>query len=281
MPKRSKLHSFLLMTIVCIGLIPIFYFVTIEIGVAQAATDSSDIHIGDKSDPIGRYVDNISLGVNEKFEFDINYGFINAGTATMEVTNLIEYQERPCFQIITTAKSNSFFSSVFNVNDKAETIIDAEGICSWRFEKNLREGGYRSDRQYDFDQINHLTVYKGDTIEVAEYVQDALSMLYYIRTQELKPGTSFVIETFVDGRKFSTKVNILKREKISVDAGSFDCVLVEPLMSSVGVFKHKGSVKVWLTDDKVKMPVLMKTKVIVGSISAELTKFKLGEIEEF
>jgi hypothetical protein len=29
------------------------------------------------------------------------------------------------------------------------------------------------------------------------------------------------------------------------------------------------------------MPVLMKSKILVGSISAELTDFKLGEIREF
>lgn len=281
MPRRSKLQSFLLMTIVCIGLIPIFYFVTIEIGIAEAATDSVDNREIDVSDPIGRYVDNVAFGVHEKLTFDINYGFINAGTATMEVANVIEYQERPCFQIVTKANSNSFFSSFYNVDDRAESIIDAVGIFSWRFEKNLKEGSYRSDRQYDFDQVNHFTVYKGDTVAVETYVQDALSMLYYIRTQELKIGTSFFIDNFVDGRKFRTEVKILKKEKISVKAGSFDCIVVEPLMSSVGVFKNKGSVKVWLTDDRVKMPVLMKTKVIVGSISAELTDFKLGEIEEY
>ena len=252
MPKRSKLQSFLLMTIVCIGLIPIFYFVTIEIGIAEAATDSVDNREIDASDPIGRYVDNVAFGVGEKLTFDINYGFINAGTATMEVANVIEYQERPCFQIVTKANSNSFFSSFYNVDDRAETIIDAGGLFSWRFEKNLKEGSYRSDRQYDFDQVNHFTVYKGDTIAVEAYVQDALSMLYYIRTQELKVGTSFFIDNFVDGRKFRTEVKILKKEKISVDAGTFDCIVVEPLMSSVGVFKNKGSVKVWLTDDRVK-----------------------------
>lgn len=281
MPTRTKLQSFFLTAVVCIGLIPIFYFATIEIGIAYASNDSTDHKVSDTSDPLGRYVDNVAFGVGEKLTFDINYGFINAGTAIMEVATLIEYQERPCFQIVTTASSNSFFSSFFNVDDRAESIIDAEGLFSWRFEKNLKEGSYRSDRQYDFDQINHSTLYEGDTLVVKEYVQDALSMLYYIRTQELKPGTSFVVESFVDGKNISTKINILKKEKISVGAGSFDCILVEPLMSSVGVFKHKGSLKVWLTDDRVKMPVLMKTKVIVGSISAELMSFELGEIEEF
>ena len=55
----------------------------------------------------------------------------------------------------------------------------------------------------------------------------------------------------------------------------------ERIMMASGVFRHEGRLKVWLTDDRLKMPVLMKSKVLVGSISAELTDYQLGEIVEF
>ena len=35
-----------------------------------------------------------------------------------------------------------------------------------------------------------------------------------------------------------------------------------------------GSIYVWLTDDDIKMPVKVKTKVVIGSIDAELTKYE-------
>jgi hypothetical protein len=76
-------------------------------------------------------------------------------------------------------------------------------------------------------------------------------------------------------------VRILKRETITVKAGTFDCIVAEPLLKTVGVFKHTGKLKVWLTDDRLKMPVLMKSKVLVGSITAELTDYQLGDIEAF
>ena len=52
-------------------------------------------------------------------------------------------------------------------------------------------------------------------------------------------------------------------------------------MQSVGVFQHEGKLKVWLTNDRLRLPVLMKSKVLVGSIAAELTSYKLGEIGSF
>jgi len=229
----------------------------------------------------GRFIDNIAFGVGEKLEFDIGYGFINAGYATMRVDDLIEYEGRPCYRILSTANSNKFFSSFYRVEDVVESIIDAEGIFSWRFEKNLREGGYRSNRSYEFDQANQRVFYGDDTLDVAPYVQDALSILYYARTQELKVGESIFIDNFTDGKNYPLQVMVHRRETIKVKAGRFDCLVVEPLMLSSGIFKHEGKLTVWLTDDRLKMPVLMKSKVLVGSISAELTSFELGEVIEF
>jgi hypothetical protein len=196
----------------------------------------------------------------------------------MTVTDLIEYNGRPCYRVVSTANSNKFFSSFYRVEDEVESIIDAEGIFSWRFEKNLREGGYNSNKSYEFDQPNQRVFYEKDTLEVAPYVQDALSILYYARTREMKVGESIFIDNFTDGKNYPLEVKVHRRETIKVKAGRFDCLVVEPLLLSSGIFKHEGKLTVWLTDDRLKMPVLMKSKVLVGSISAELTSYELGEI---
>lgn len=270
----------MLLVVVAVGLIPLFYFASIEIGIARAAADTYS-GAEEPIDSFSRYVENVAFGANERLSFDINYGFINAGTATMEVVRLIEYENRPCYQIVTRANSNKFFSTFYKVDDRVESIVDAVGIFSWRFEKSLREGGYRADRACVLDQRRHLAFYENDTVEVAPYAQDALSALYYVRTQDLEVGRSVLVDNFTDGKKYPLEVRVLKRETITVPAGTFDCVVVEPLLQSVGVFKHEGRLTVWLTDDRLKMPVLMKSKVLVGSISAELTDYELGDIEVF
>jgi len=280
MPARSKLQTLLLMIVIAVGLTPLFYFATVEIGSAQAS--SADALSGDLAEsPADRFVENVAFGIGEKFSFDINYGFINAGSATMEVVRLVEYANRPCYQIVTGAQSNSFFSTFYKVEDRVESIIDAVGLFSWRFEKNLREGGYKADREYTFDHKRHVVFYENDTISVSPFAQDPVSTFYYVRTQNLEPGKSVFVENFTDGKSYALEVRVLRREKISVEAGTFDCVVVEPLMQGVGVFKAEGRLTVWLTDDRLKMPVLMKSKVLVGSISAELTDFELGDIELF
>ncbi|MEZ5360471.1 MAG: DUF3108 domain-containing protein [Candidatus Zixiibacteriota bacterium] len=281
MVKTFCKNSIVAILIFC-GVAPLAYFIRVQYGAAQVVPDSGKVEVQSQEEKeIGRFVENIAFGVGEKLTFDINYGFINAGTATMEVADLIDYNGRPAYQIVTTANSNKFFSSFYPVKDRVESIMDAVGMFSWRFEKELREGKYRANRQYEIDQINHSVVYEQDTIALEPYVQDALSALYYIRTQPLKVGESVYIDNFTDGKKFALEVKVHRKETIKTEAGKFDCLVVEPLMQSAGVFKHEGKLTVWLTDDRVRMPVLMKSKVLVGSISAELTDYTLGELEEF
>ncbi len=280
MPEHSRLQKLFLALVFLAGLFPFVYFLWVQIGFAQE--DPAAVSVTPVQEPnFDRYIENVAFGVGEKLFFDINYGFINAGSATMEVERLIEYQGRPCYQIVTHAGSNSFFSNFYRVDDRIESIVDALGVFSWRFSKNLREGNYRADNTYSFGQRENVVYYDGDTVDVGAYVQDALSTLYYVRTQPLEVGKSIYVDNFVDGKKYHLEVQVLKKETISVDAGTFDCIVVEPLSENVGVFKQEGRLKVWLTDDYIKMPVLMKSKVVVGSISAELTDFQLGEIFDY
>jgi len=279
MQHRSILHTTVLVLLVLVGVFPLFYFVSVEIGIAQASEDTEEV--GEGINSFDRFVENDAFGVNEKLTFNINYGFINAGVATMEVARLIEYENRPCYQVITRAKSNSFFSTFYKVDDQVESIIDAVGIFTWRFEKNLREGSYRSNRMYSFDQRSSVVYYRDDTLSTPSFVQDAVSVLYFVRTQKLEPGMSLSVDNFTDGKLYPLEVKVLKRDRVTVKAGTFDCLVVEPLLKTVGVFKHKGKLKVWLTDDRLKMPVLMKSKILVGSITAELTDYHLGDVEVF
>ncbi len=281
MIRNGLRHAIIVALLVC-GAAPLAYFVRVQYGVAQdEMIIDEQVSLYPTHPSIERSVDNIAFGIGEWLHFDIGYGFINAGTATMEVKEIVEYKGRPAYQLVSMAQSNKFFSSFFPVRDRVESILDAVGLFSWRFEKKLREGNYRSHRQYSFDQINHKVVYKGDTIDVAPYVQDALSVLYYARTQPLAAGKSIFIDNFTDGKNYPLEVRVIKREKIKTKAGEFDCLVLEPLLRSAGFFKHEGKLTVWLTDDRLRLPVQMKSKVVVGSITAELTDYRLGRLEEF
>ena len=223
-----------------------------------------------------RSLENKAFKVGEKLIYSVDYGFINAGEAVMSIDSIVIYNNRPCYYIVSEAKSNRFFNKIFKVKDVFESWMDQDGLFSWKFVKKIREGSYRSHRWANFDQKNHTAVTEKKTMDIMPYTQDILSGLYYLRTVDLKIGTSVAIGTNADGKNYPLQVKIHKREKIKVPAGIFNCIKVEPLLRSEGVFKQKGKMTVWLTDDNRKIPVLMKSKVFIGSISARLKEVKFN-----
>lgn len=227
-----------------------------------------------------RVITNRAFGVGERLVFSVGWEFINAGTAVMEIPEMVKLDGRKCYHIISTAKSNKVFSVFFKVDDRVESFMDARGLYSLRYDKTLREGSFKADVSMVFDQENHLAIYDAgtDTFDVPQYAQDVLSAFYFVRTQELIVGQSLFVDNHTDKKNYPLEVRVLRREKVKVAAGEFECLVVEPILQTPGIFEQKGSLKVWLTDDEKKMPVLMKSKVVIGSIVTELTSYQLGEV---
>ena len=230
--------------------------------------------------PVHRVVENKAFGAGEKLEFSVNYGFINAGSASLEIDTIIDVRGQDCYRIVSRAKSNAFFSKFFRVDDRVATYVDVEGIYPLWFENNLREGKFRTDRWVRFEQNHNLAVEsKGDTTEVPPFVQDVLSAMYYVRTLPLEVGKSLFIDNYADRKNYPLEVRVLKKEKKKVDAGEFECFVIEPLLQEgSGIFANRGKLTVWLSADQYRLPVVMRSKVIfIGSISAQLKKHKLGK----
>lgn len=224
---------------------------------------------------------NYAFGVAETLWYDVGWQSIVAGNGVMYVGEPVDTNGRLCYPIFSTVKSTPFFSAFFRVDDSAASFMDVRELFPLRFEKYLREGKYRTDRVADFDPVHGLAYTPGDTIVVPPYVQDALSLLYYVRALELEPGNDITVENYSGSEVYNLKVRILRRERIKVKGGTFSTIVVEPLLQAAGLFKHEGRLTVWLTDDRLHLPVLMKSKVIVGSIVAELTDYRLGRIRRY
>lgn len=224
-----------------------------------------------------RELPNDAFGPGEYLEYEVGYGFIKAGTATLEVRRRVNYKGYQSLELVSTAKSYPALAKLYYVEDYNYSILDFHGLFPWHYQKDVHEGRYRTFRWAQFDQKGKKILTATDTLAAADFVQDALTALYYTRTLPLKVGETITMEVFSDGKKYSLEVNVLKKEKVTVPAGTFRTLVVEPLLKTPGIFQQTGKIKVWLTDDRLRLPVLMKSRVLIGSISAQLKVLKLGE----
>ena len=215
--------------------------------------------------------------MGEKLTFDVKYGFITAGVAVMEIPKIRKMAGRDTYHITFHVNSVSSFDPFFKVRDRYETFMDVEALFPWRFEQHIREGSYSRDFSAFFDHRRNLAKTRKGSYEIPDDVNDIVSAFYLARTfnyDTLEVGDGFYLENFYKDKVYPLQVVYRGKETVTVEAGTFDCIMVEPLVVEGGLFKSEGSIIVWLTDDEVKMPVKVKSKVIIGSIDAELTKYE-------
>jgi len=230
-----------------------------------------------------RVLDNQAFGTGERLIFDVKYGFITGGQSGIEILpDLVTYRDAPCYHIHTWAKSSATFSAFFKVRDEIHSYLDARGIFTWYFEKRLNEGSYHDVKVVDYDQrIGKAYMFDEgvprDTSSIPLYVQDAISSLFYFRLQpEVKVGMPFFVEVHDIRKTYPMRVDVLAREEVEVPAGRFICFKVEPVLESAGIFKQKGRIFIWFSDDEYRIPVKMDSKVLIGSISAQLKEYTRG-----
>ncbi|MBD3334546.1 MAG: DUF3108 domain-containing protein [Candidatus Eisenbacteria bacterium] len=215
---------------------------------------------------------NSALVPGEKLVFSVRFGPLRAGEATLEIREIVQHSKGPAYRLVSKAQSNSFVSSFYRVDDHVESLMDVNFLFSRYFEKHLREGQYRADRTVIMDQENHLAVYVEDslTVEMPPRAHDILTAFYYVRTMALEVGDTLRLDSHVDHKNYPIEVFVHKRETVEVPAGTFRCFMIEPRVVEGALFKQKGKLWIWLTDDPRRIPVLMKSEIPVGSIDAVL-----------
>jgi len=150
----------------------------------------------------------------------------------------------------------------------------------WKFIRHVREGGYELDRDIRFDQyLNTAKVTQnGDKdYNVESNTQDLLSAFYYARTldmQDAEIGQEFVINTFFDREMYPLKFKFLGSEVVTTDLGSFNCLKFRPMVEKGRVFKEEEDMTLWVSDDANKVPIRVKSDLLVGSIEMDLVEHK-------
>ncbi len=210
--------------------------------------------------------------VPERLEYSIRWEFVHAGNSVLEILP----EDEQTLKIISTAWSSKFLSVFYKVEDRIEVVVDTSSLLPSTYRLKLREGRHRKEREVFFvpeaGKIVQNDIHKE---EIKEYeaegaVYDPISAFYLLRNMEAEVGKPLFVKVFDNGKLYDVEVQVLKKEKISVPAGTFDTILVKPLLKSEGIFMRKGDVYIWLTDDEKKIPVKMKSKVKVGAVSAVL-----------
>lgn len=224
-----------------------------------------------------RTINNEAFKCGEQLVYRIHYGFIDAGQASIKIEDsLVPVLGKKAYHIVGTGVSTGVLSTVFKVNDRYETYIDAQALCPLMFIRRVDEGGFIIKQDMLFDQDYHIVNSSGKKLKIPAYVQDMLSAFYYSRTFDYrndKPGKIDSVVAFVDNQVWSLKIRFVRRDTITSEVGKIACLVFEPMVQKGRIFKHDNDLQVWISDDKNHIPIRAQANILVGSIRLDIVSW--------
>ena len=225
-----------------------------------------------------------ALRPGEILTFDVSWSkIVTAGTAIMEIKEGTLPDGKQVLRFIVTTHSAGMVDKFYRVNDRLESVFDPGIMQSLKLSLNASHGKKKRRRELVFDHVQNTVISTlnddpPETLAIPDQVQDALSSLYYLRTRsDIIVGTTIIMPVHDSGKNWSVEVQILGREKVTTPAGEFATIKVRTFPKYEGVFMNKGEIFVWLTEDRRRIPVLMKSTISIGSLVSTLTKREPGK----
>lgn len=224
----------------------------------------------------------------ETLTLRLTYAHLLAGRAWLRVQPA-EHAGRPALDFLAEAKSQGFFAWLFRfrVDDRTVARWDPQSGCSLRIEKRLREGRARRDQVVTFDPATGAAQVEDPKIrqksfDVGACALDILSAFFVTRVRGVGDGRPLELPVFDNGKLYVLGVRLVGRETLDLPrplGPGVRTLVVEPqLVEGTGLFvKEKGArLKIWLSDDARRLPVRLRSKVAIGSVSADLESYEPG-----
>lgn len=215
--------------------------------------------------------------VGERLEYRIKWSGMPVGVATMEVGL---GPEPWMIEMRSTADSLPAIDLIYPVEDRVVSRAVTSNLRAKLYHKVSREGfGNRERREIIFDHTNGAAGTKIDGeqipwLPIPKDVLDPLSAIYAYRIHPT-PGGKPPELPVTDGEKVLTaRMKMHGLERVTTPAGSFDTVVVEPQIEGLGgIFRRSpnAEIRLWITRDRWRRLVKMRTKVAIGSVTVELT----------
>ena len=147
------------------------------------------------------------------------------------------------------------------------------------YKQKISEGGYRENRLIVFDWEKNELTYISNTrkprqVPIMPGTLDLLTAFYFLRLQPLTKVASVACPITDGKRNVIGRVRVVGQETIQVGGRAYATIVLEPVLDDVELFNTGDSsgIRIWVTADAKKMPVLIESRVALGFFRAELRR---------
>ena len=207
----------------------------------------------------------VPFGVGERLVYEVKFGPLRVGEGSMEVLDVENVRGRDTWHTRFRVRGGI---PLYRVDDVLESWIDTARFHSLRFVQDFDEGGKTRERRYEIFP-ERKAFQEGDG-EVEESVEDPLddgAFLFFVRTVPLEVGQTYQFNRYFRPDRNPVIVKVLRRERVTVPAGTYDAIVIQPIIKTKGIFSEQGEAQIWLSNDAHRIMVQMRSKTKIGSLN--------------
>jgi hypothetical protein len=216
-------------------------------------------------------LDNLPFKVGEQLNYQIFLGDIRppAGTATFQVRARARHFDRDALLFTLRAQTTNAAQRLFFANDQISSYVDPKTLLPFRSEMNLNEGGRRLNQTLTINQdYGTATSDKGERIEIPIGTHEYLSFFYLARTFDIRPPRRNAVSILVNNQPKTLFITSLKRETIQIGSQSIPAIQLS--LTTDDPQPDKYLFRVWLSDDKRRLPLRLTASTQLGQVRADL-----------
>lgn len=216
----------------------------------------------------------VPFGTGERSTFEVRFGGVKVGSGSLEVVGVESVRGRNAWHTAFNVQGGTFF---YRVNDVYESWIDTRTLNSLLFNRQIEEG--TRERAQSFEIIPENGTYiertrqKTTLKKTVDAPLDEGAFLFFVRTVPLVVGQSYEYNRYFIPDRNPVRLKVLRKERVTVPAGTFNAIVVQPIIKTKGIFSEKGQAEVWLSDDSARMLLQVKSKLSFGSLNLFLKSY--------
>lgn len=233
-----------------------------------------------------RYLPNHAFKAGEYFEYKVKYGFLSVGEATVDVSpQIYSVNNRPCYRVNIFGRTTGL-TDLFHIRNTYRSYLDTAAILPQKFLMDLQENNYRKEQTITFDHLANAAVREQNkerkNFKLPDNVHDVVSGYYFLRTidfTKVKIGETVSSNMFFDDEIYNMRVKYNGKGVVRTKYGKINVIKLNPILPKNSMFEGEDAIRIWVSDDKNRVPIKIEVDFSVGGATMELKNYKNTKYE--
>lgn len=243
------------------------------------------------------FAQNQPYQVGEALEYEGSYSkLVLRGIDVAELNFKVErVPEDNIYRVKTEAVSKGGILKLFNFKfyQNIESFVDGKTFEVLRTIKRDEQGDRVRNSEAVFDhkeeKVTYVETDPNDLMRpprtvassIDDKTQDLVSAIYMLRHLPLAVGKTFELNISDSGLVYKVPVKVTGREKRKSVLGKKWCFIIEPdVFGENRLIERDGSMTLWITDDKNRIPVRANIETNIGKVVIKLKKASYNQNEK-